>query len=52
MSKTTKTIKTTICPACKSETIDFFIGYEIGLYKCSKCNYVGPIILEKVMTKN
>ncbi|QQG38817.1 MAG: hypothetical protein HYS32_04445 [Candidatus Woesearchaeota archaeon] len=46
-----KPLKIKICPSCKSTNITFFIGYETGSYKCKNCHYIGPIILEKDITK-
>jgi len=43
-----KKIKIEICPVCKGDDIHLHMGGQIGmLYKCNKCGYVGPIILEK-----
>lgn len=42
---TRKIIHKKICPSCKKDTIDLFIGGQTGNYQC-KCGYVGPIVLE------
>ncbi len=41
--------KTEICPVCKAKNSMFlYMGGHLGiLYKCKKCGYVGPIIIEK-----
>jgi len=45
-------IKIEICPVCQSDDIQLHMGGTLGmLYKCGKCNYVGPIILEKEIDK-
>ena len=41
-------IKINICPKCKSVgTLTYFAGALTGTYKCKRCNYNGPIILER-----
>lgn len=43
-----KTIKVKICPICGSADIILWMGGELGFqYKCKKCDYIGPITLEK-----
>lgn len=38
--------KIKICPSCKKAGIGMFIVWETGNYKCDKCGYIGPIIIE------
>jgi len=41
-------IKVKICPVCHSTDISLYMGGELGiLYKCKKCKYIGPLIIEK-----
>jgi predicted RNA-binding Zn-ribbon protein involved in translation (DUF1610 family) len=35
------------CPNCGSEDINLFFGGQFGKYKCKKCGYLGPIIVEE-----
>ncbi|GBC69201.1 hypothetical protein HRbin01_00896 [archaeon HR01] len=36
-----------ICPVCKKATITLYMGGYLGkVYRCSECDYVGPVILE------
>ena len=37
-----------ICPVCKSEEINFYMGGQFGKYECKDCGYVGVIVLEKI----
>ena len=38
--------KIKICPSCKKAGIGMFIGLETGNYKCDKCGYIGPVVVE------
>ncbi|PUA33047.1 MAG: hypothetical protein B9J98_02980 [Candidatus Terraquivivens tikiterensis] len=39
-------VKILICPACKSEKINLYLGGYAGmLYQCASCGYVGPVVL-------
>ncbi|OGM01335.1 hypothetical protein A3K72_03115 [Candidatus Woesearchaeota archaeon RBG_13_36_6] len=47
-SKTKKSVKTKeICPSCKSKDITLFMGGIFGKYKCKKCGYIGPLVVEE-----
>ena len=36
------------CPACGSSEIDLWMGSSLGMiYKCRKCGYTGPVIIEE-----
>lgn len=35
-----------LCPNCKKGDVELFIGGQTGSYKCNRCGYVGPVILE------
>lgn len=40
------------CPSCKTANIKFFLGGETGVqYKCEKCGYQGPIVIEREVEK-
>ena len=39
------------CPMCKSSDIGFNMAGIDGKYKCNKCNYIGPIIIEEYEIK-
>jgi predicted RNA-binding Zn-ribbon protein involved in translation (DUF1610 family) len=35
------------CPVCGSDNIHLWMGAELGIrYRCVKCGYIGPIVLE------
>lgn len=36
-----------ICPNCKSKNITLYMGGIFGKYKCKKCGYLGPLIVEE-----
>jgi len=40
-------MKTQKCPKCGSEDISLFLGGQFGKYKCKKCGYIGPMIIEE-----
>ena len=41
-----KTVKR--CPKCKSTEVYFHMGASLGmLYKCKKCGYIGPLVIEE-----
>jgi len=41
------------CPKCKSSDIFLYLGGDLGiLYKCKKCGYLGPLVLEKPSVKS
>ena len=40
-------MKVKICPKCKSTDIALDTGGHTGKYKCKKCGYTGPLIIEK-----
>jgi len=40
-------MKTKKCPRCNSEDIGLFLGGHTGQYKCKKCGYIGPMIIEE-----
>lgn len=45
--------KIEICPVCKSPDIFLYMGGQLGmLYRCKKCGYTGPIVLEKDIDEN
>lgn len=35
-----------ICPSCKKGDIELFIGGQTGSYKCNRCGYIGPVVVE------
>lgn len=35
-----------ICPSCKKSGIELFIGGQTGSYKCNRCGYIGPVVVE------
>jgi len=36
-----------ICPICKSDKIDLWLGGFTGtMYRCPTCGYVGPVAIE------
>ncbi len=40
------------CPKCRSSDIFLYLGGNMGmLYKCKKCEYLGPLVLEKSSAK-
>ncbi len=40
-------MKTLICPICKSDRINLYLGGYAGmLYQCSSCDYIGPVVIE------
>ena len=48
MKKSKKKIKVRICPICGSSNLILWMGGELGFqYKCKKCDYIGPITIEK-----
>ena len=40
-------MKIKICPKCKSTDITLDTAGHTGKYKCKKCGYIGPLIIEK-----
>ncbi|MBN1645690.1 hypothetical protein JW868_01480 [Candidatus Woesearchaeota archaeon] len=41
------TSRVRFCPRCQSTDIELYAGGQTGAYRCKKCGYVGPLILEK-----
>jgi uncharacterized Zn finger protein len=40
-------VKTLICPVCKSDKVNLYLGGYAGiLYRCASCGYVGPVVIE------
>ncbi|MDW8076332.1 MAG: hypothetical protein RMJ14_01670 [Nitrososphaerota archaeon] len=40
-------MKTLICPICKGDKINLYLGGYAGmLYRCTSCGYVGPVVLK------
>ncbi len=39
-------MKKKICPMCKSDNLTLDIGGQTGKYRCKKCGYLGPIVIE------
>ena len=44
-------MKIKLCPKCKSKKIELFAGLVTGSYHCKKCWYIGPMIIEKEISK-
>ncbi len=39
------------CPVCGTEGMTTYLGGYIGtLYRCSRCNYIGPVVIERDVT--
>ncbi|MBS3164719.1 hypothetical protein J4439_04790 [Candidatus Woesearchaeota archaeon] len=34
------------CPVCRSEEVTLHMGGQLGTWRCKRCSYVGPIVLE------
>ncbi len=45
-------MKVQSCPKCKSNDIELDTGGQTGKYKCKKCGYIGPLIVEKDIESN
>jgi hypothetical protein len=41
--------KRKLCPVCQSEDIILDAAGHTGKYKCLNCNYIGVLILEKII---
>ena len=39
------------CPVCGAEGMTTYLGGYIGtLYRCPRCNYIGPVVIERDVT--
>lgn len=48
-----KKIKVKFCPICDSSNVILWMGGTLGVqYKCKKCGYLGPLIVEKDIEKS
>jgi predicted RNA-binding Zn-ribbon protein involved in translation (DUF1610 family) len=37
-----------LCPACGSDNITLWMGSKLGMiYKCCRCGYIGPVVIEE-----
>lgn len=39
------------CPKCLSTEIDLYLGGALGQYSCTKCGYIGALIIEEEIEK-
>ena len=37
------------CPACRSRDITLDTGGQTGKWRCKRCGYIGPLVVEEDM---
>jgi len=40
-----------ICPSCKQDNIQLHLGGLAGMWECSNCGYLGPVVIEEAEEK-